>query len=585
MKICPTCSAQYADDANFCPMDATRLQELAPPAAPLETVRDGAQAVAGRFLLAGGPALAQTPTGEEYEAIDGQSGRAVRLKLIDKSVLPTAMLIDRAMRELKQLAKVTSDRVVHVIDQGKTDDGRVFVVTEPLRGPSLEEIVGREGALTFERAKSIVLAVGEALSEAQKVGVVHRDVGAQNVLLLGERIALTGFGVAPPVSDRIFGTPAFLSPEQAEGKPVDQRSNIYSLGALFYFALTGCTPFEGSDVHSDPELLLRQHMHAQPIAPSQRRPGLTPEIDKVMLKALEKSGGRRHLTLRQLINEIDGLLPPASLSPVVATPIRAVPARKVEVETEREARPVPQLISAPLGEAAAAPSAKKKLTPLPATREAPVREAAAMEAVASSAPLSTAAAVSAKIVEATPPAEAKAMAEIHSAPTARVAPEADAPKMAAAAPAKEVPAKSASVAAKEAPASAKEHAPTTTATGGKKKKGFRETAWFKKGELEEQVAQKAAQGNPDDPLAGPAVTEVVVDDASLTDEDRARLSLRSGGTEQMLAMKRQTAFGDRMSEAEMLAEVDQSKRWIVIGAGIAGVILIVAAILFFVFRG
>ena len=210
-------------------------------------------------------------------------------------------MADRALRELKQLGKVTSERIVRVVDQGRLADGRIYVATEQVDGAvTLEELVGREGPLSLDRAKAIVLQVGEALTEAQKVGVIHRDVAPRNVLVgPGDRVKVGDFGLAEPVTDRVFGAPGFLSPEQAEGKPVDQRSNIYSLGALYYFAITGKAPFAG-----DAASLMQQHLSAVPQPPSALRPGIGGDVDRVIGKALEKSGGRRHLTLRQLLTEV-----------------------------------------------------------------------------------------------------------------------------------------------------------------------------------------------------------------------------------------------------------------------------------------
>src|SRR4051794_24169085 len=102
MKICPACSNQYSDDANFCPMDASRLPEpivaAAPPTAlPATTMRDSSRSVANRFLL--GQKVATTSTGEVFEATDGNTNEVVRLKMIDSKALPTAMIADRALRE------------------------------------------------------------------------------------------------------------------------------------------------------------------------------------------------------------------------------------------------------------------------------------------------------------------------------------------------------------------------------------------------------------------------------------------------------------------------------------------------------
>src|SRR5262249_26248582 len=253
MKVCPSCGNQYPDDANFCPMDATRLPATvaappvaaAAPHAPAVTLPEHPAPIAGRFAMAGWGA--PTPTGIAGEATDLTTGAPVMVKLVPPEVLPTPAMADRALRELKQLGKVTSERIVRVVDQGRLGDGRIYVATERVDGAyTLEEIVEREGPLPLERARTIVLQVGEALTEAQKVGVIHRDVSPRNVLVApGDRVKVADFGLAEPVSERVFGTPSFLSPEQAEGKPVDQRSNIYSLGAMYYYALTGRAPFLG----------------------------------------------------------------------------------------------------------------------------------------------------------------------------------------------------------------------------------------------------------------------------------------------------------------------------------------------------
>src|SRR6266542_303160 len=298
MRVCPSCGNSFADDANFCPMDATRLPPPAEAAAaPSVTVPDQPTPIGGRFIPLG--MGVPTPTGSVSDATDTQGGSAVALKLVPPAVLPTPTMADRALRELKQLAKVTSERIVRVIDQGKLPDGRIYVATEKTEGAvSLEEIVGREGPMAIERARAIVLSVGEALTEAQKVGVIHRDVAPRNVLVgPGDRVKVADFGLAEPVpgselgpsgagggaersGTRVFGAPAFLSPEQAEGKPVDQRSNIYSLGAMYYFALTGAPPFAG-----DSASLLQQQLSAAPVPPSHKRPELGADIDRVILKA------------------------------------------------------------------------------------------------------------------------------------------------------------------------------------------------------------------------------------------------------------------------------------------------------------
>src|SRR4051794_19139734 len=137
MRVCPSCGNSYPDDANFCPMDATRLPPPA-AAAPEITLRDTPRPVGGRFLVAG-PEVA-SPTGVLTPATDTSNGaHQVMLKVVTPAALPTQPMADRALRELKQLAKVSSERVVRVVDQGRTDDGRVYVATEVVEGRSLED--------------------------------------------------------------------------------------------------------------------------------------------------------------------------------------------------------------------------------------------------------------------------------------------------------------------------------------------------------------------------------------------------------------------------------------------------------------
>ena len=631
MRVCPACGNKYPDDANFCPMDASKLSEPAPavsavapvlaPAAALpgadSTLSDQPAPVAGRFL----PSRSEikTPVGTLVTATDSQAqnpaSAAVLLQLVDEKALPTPAMADRMLRELKQLAKVKSDKLLRIIDQGKLPDGRVYVASEAPSGPSLEEIVGREGPLSFDRARAIVLAVGEALVEAQKVGVIHRDLSPKNVYL-GDKIKLTGFGLAEPVTEKVFGAPAFLSPEQAEGKPVDQRSNIYSLGALLYYMATGAPPFAG-----DAASQVQQHLHAQPVPPSQKHAGLPPELDRLVLKALEKSGGRRHLTLRQLLNEVESI---AVAAPVAAAPVEvAVPASP--------ATPTPVDHDRPASEPAAAeppPSAASlAVAPPPAMPDAPMSSATLIDAQA---PVMDAHAPpahleSARILmgmsapEVTPlpaPAPPPSLSEELSGPLSMssagsVPIPLDKPVSFAADRASGTPDQALSSENTEPPVQKNQQknqknqkkgypaaaqtvvtraiqpAPGAAGKGGgapgAKKGAFRETGWFKKGEIEEEMAKKAAEMSKEDPLAGPLV-EANVDESALTAEDRSRLSLKTGRTEMMPVIKVKDLPGDRMSEEEMIAEIDQSRKWLFVGGGGILLVAVIAAVYFLFLR-
>jgi len=611
MKICPTCSGRYPDDANFCPVDATRLKTLASAPAPaVAPIGSSTQETVGnRFLL--GARIAVTPTGEVFQATDSSTGEQVHVKIIHQRALPAPAMADRALRELKQLAKLKSERIARIVDQGKFEDGRVYVALEALSGQTLAQLVEHNGPLPLERARTIVLHVGEALAEAQKSGVIHRDVSPRNVVLVGEAVKVIDFGVAEPVTERVFGTPAFMSPEQAEGKSVDQRSNIYSLATLLYYLLTGTTPFTG-----DTSALLQQHLHAQPRPPSQVKAGVPVEVDRVVLKALEKSGGRRHLTLRQMLNEVAALGPAGGrpsriteerartaleavsvpeavvpsmpvVQPVAAAPVVGMPMAATLPSGERPgllgaavvsspratptpARVVIEPVRPPAGEVTPAPRREARVG-MELGAVAPEKPMAVDEAMRYGQPVSVQPAAM-PVQPATVPMQPMAAAT-HANPVSPAKEVQPQPVAVSSTPAAMVTPQTQAAGTPQPQVSAAEAAP---------RRAFRETAWFKKGELEEEA--EGVSGHSDDPTAGASALPAEVDEGRLTVEDHKRLSLRTGRTEAMAAVKASVDLpGDHMSEAELLAEVDSSRKWLVAsGIGVAVVVLIAAVYFLFV---
>ncbi len=597
MRVCPSCGNTFPDDANFCPMDATRLPAAVaeapatipsmPVAQPAVTQPDQPAPIAGRFVLSG--VSVQTPTGLAAAASDAQAGGSVVVKMVASEVLPTTAMADRALRELKQLGKVTSERIVRVVDQGRLPDGRIYVATEQVEGAAtLEELVARDGPLSLERAKAIVLQVGEALTEAQKVGVIHRDVAPRNILVApNDQVKVSDFGLAEAVTDRVFGAPGFLSPEQAEGKPVDQRSNIYSLGAVYYFALTGKAPFAG-----DAASLMQQHLSVVPQPPSTLRAGLGADVDRVIGKALEKSGGRRHLTLRQLLTEVGAtstLAPAASPphgreepAPPSARPLRAPADAKTVMGMEAPHLPRPQPESAPPSrpQPPASQPAQTMMGIPPASPVSSMGPGSTAPSMPAHAPPMPAHAPS--MPAHAPPQAATVMAEAPAPPPPRVPPAAppQAPPQAATmmAEAPRVPAAGANhappVAAPAAPLGAK----ANNQTG--KKGAFRETAWFKRGEIEEEMAKAQAAAGDNALKTGVTGKHVPVDESQvdLSAQDKARLSLKTGATQAMPIIKSpvQALPGERMDEEEMLAELNPSRKYFIIaGAIVVGVVLAV----------
>ena len=279
MKSCPTCKTQYPEDANFCP-----LETCATAAGPQRLQSVAAQPSA-RFQpierIGGGR------TGDVWRARDMQTGTEVAYKVVAAEVVATTAVHARAEREFKQLMRVSSPKIATILECEKTPAGALGVAMELCQSDSLENLLAA-GPIPFEQAKSIVAQVGLALLEAQKVGLVHRDVAPKNILVspTGE-VKVINFPLAKPINDRVAGVPDYLSPEQVQGKPVDQRSNTYSLAATLYHMLTGEPPFVGPSVQA----VLDMQVSTPVLPPTQRRPGLSlpADTDKLLLKALERA--------------------------------------------------------------------------------------------------------------------------------------------------------------------------------------------------------------------------------------------------------------------------------------------------------
>ena len=310
MKVCPNCQTKYPDDANFCPQET-----CATPEGPRRLdIISAAPAV--RYEM--GPQIGGSRSGEVFRARDLQSGATVAYKRVTRAVLTSPAVIERSQRELKQLQRAQSPRLAKVLDYGKEPDGQLFVVSELADGQTLAQVVAASGPFSLDRAKKIAAQIGEALLEGQKVGVVHHDLAPKNVLVgAGDQVKVINFVAPVPVTETVFGVPEYLSPEQAEGKLVDQRSNTYSLGGILLFMLTGQPPVEGASAAA----VLEQVMKGSPVPPSLRVQGLNAEVDRVVGKAMDKSPNRRPLTIRQFLTDVAGMM---AVAPSTADPARGV---------------------------------------------------------------------------------------------------------------------------------------------------------------------------------------------------------------------------------------------------------------------
>jgi serine/threonine-protein kinase len=252
-----------------------------------ETIVDGRYRVVSR-IGSGGMA-------DVYCAEDLQLGRNVALKLLHDRFAADGEFVERFRREASSAAGLQHPNVVAVYDRGEWD-GTSYIAMEHVRGRTLKQLVTEEAPLDPGRAIGLVEQILRAARFAHRRGIIHRDLKPHNVIVDDEdRAKVTDFGIARAgASDMtqtgsIMGTAQYLSPEQAQGAPVDARSDLYSIGITLYELLTGRVPFDGDSAVT---IALKQ-VNEAPVPPSAYNEAVTPELDAVVLKALAKDPADR----------------------------------------------------------------------------------------------------------------------------------------------------------------------------------------------------------------------------------------------------------------------------------------------------
>ena len=252
-----------------------------------DTVVDGRYRIISR-LGSGGMA-------DVYLAEDTQLGRNVALKLLYRRFAEDPEFVERFRREASSAAGLQHPNIVQVFDRGEWDE-TYYIAMEYLEGRNLKQVVRDHGALDPALAVDIVVQILKAARFAHRRGIVHRDIKPHNVIVDDEgRAKVTDFGIARAgASDMtetgsIMGTAQYLSPEQAQGQPVDARADLYSIGIVLYELLTGALPF---DAESPVTIALKQ-VSEDPVPPMQLNPAVPPALDAVVMRALRKQPGAR----------------------------------------------------------------------------------------------------------------------------------------------------------------------------------------------------------------------------------------------------------------------------------------------------
>ncbi len=333
-RRCLRCQTVYSGEARFCPRDGSPLVDVAggttksAPAAPRErTIERGVvkpQASAPRPDRAGTLTdevldsryeilrkLGEGGMSYVYEARQAGSGETIAVKVLSPKLSADKTAVERLRREAGLAMRLDHPNVCPILRLGETEDGLIYLVMPFLRGELLSDRETRVGPMPIDVGVDLLIQMCEGLHHAHGFHIVHRDLKPENVMLEpnkdgSERAVIMDFGLAKDkrtlpgmqkltATGVILGTPEFMSPEQVRGKPLDARSDVYSLGILAFEMLTGKLPFEGRN----PQEMMIARLRGSPMPLEQYRPDLPPKLIKVLTRAMETAPEKRFETAQE----------------------------------------------------------------------------------------------------------------------------------------------------------------------------------------------------------------------------------------------------------------------------------------------
>ncbi len=242
-----------------------------------------------------------------WKAEDTLLHRPVAIKLLREEFVADEAFVRRFRQEAESAASLLHPNVVHVYDVGE-ERGTHYIVMELVEGETLKARIQRQGPLPVGRALQIATSVARALQAAHRKGIVHRDIKPQNILLTAEgRVKVADFGIARAASgttivhtNTVIGSAHYFAPEQARGGFTDEKSDLYSLGAVLYEMLTGQPPFEGAT----PVAVALKHLQEEPVSPRRRRPEIPRSVEAIVLRLLEKDPAKRYTGADALLADL-----------------------------------------------------------------------------------------------------------------------------------------------------------------------------------------------------------------------------------------------------------------------------------------
>ncbi len=306
--ICPKCDSDNPDTKQFCgdcgtqlmPAEEARTSVTKSLETPREELTTGST-FAGRYQII--EELGIGGMGRVYKVLDKETDEKIALKLINPEVASDKKTVERFRNELTTARKIIQKNVCRMYDLGREKDS-YYITMEYISGQDLKGLIRQTGGLTVGKAVSIGKQICDGLSEAHSLGVVHRDLKPNNIMIdRGGNAKIMDFGIARAVKGKsitgpgvMIGTPQYMSPEQVEGKEADQRSDIYSLGIILYEMLTGRVPFEGDT----PLAVGVKQKTESPKDPKEYNDRIPDDLSRLILQCLEKEMGNRYQSAEEV---------------------------------------------------------------------------------------------------------------------------------------------------------------------------------------------------------------------------------------------------------------------------------------------